>query len=80
MITAQQAADISAKYSPELTSVWIKIKHAATHGYDCITLNHLAEQAQQALKDAGYTLYFSDCERGMSFWVVSWKDAAAKTK
>lgn len=80
MISAQHAANISANYSPDLPNVWSKIKHAATRGYDCITVNHLAEQSQQALKTAGYTLYFDDCDRGMSFWVVSWKDAAAETK
>lgn len=80
MISAQHAANISANYSPDLFDVWSKIKHAATRGYDCITVHYLAETAQQTLKNAGYTLYFDECDRGMSFWVVSWKDAAAKTK
>lgn len=82
MISAQQAADISAnslKHS-SLHLIWEKIKCAATRGCDCITVDYITETAQQTLKDAGFSLYFDECDRGMSFWVVSWKDAAAKTK
>jgi|LakMenEpi03Aug12_release.lakeMendotaPanAssembly.Ray.scaffolds.fasta_scaffold2001675_1 hypothetical protein len=82
MISAQQAAKIMAEYSPslQLHLVWNKIKSAALRGHSCITVDHLSEQAQQELLNAGYALHLDECNRGTSFWVVSWKDAAVETK
>lgn len=82
MISAQQAAKIMAEYSPsmQLHLAWDKIMHAARRGHSCTTIDHLSEQAQQELLNAGYALHLDECSRGMSFWVVSWKDAAVETK
>lgn len=78
MISAQQAALMHAHESKDLQLhfVYEDIANAARKGLHCITYkNYLGTKAVDELQQQGYQVIFDECDRGTSFWVISWKHA-----
>lgn len=78
MISAQQAAKLFSAYSSglQLQFVYDKIATAARQGLQSVVYDkYLSTAAVEELQQQGYKLYHDECERGMSFWVISWKHA-----
>lgn len=78
MISAQQAALMYAHESKDLQLhfVYEDIANAARKGLHCIThKNYLSTRAIDELQRLGYKIYYDDCDRGTSFWVISWEHA-----
>ena len=78
MISAQQAAKLFAEYSSglQLHFIYDKIADAARRGLQCTVYDgYLSPAAVEELHQQGYKLHLDECNRGMSFWVISWKHA-----
>lgn len=76
MITAKQAHDLMIdSLQGELNVISEQITRSANSGKDSTVLYYISPQAQQVLTNAGYQVCYDDCERGTSFYAISWKNA-----
>jgi hypothetical protein len=75
MISATQAAAMTADESTtlQLRRTHEAIVQAARKGHHCATVKHLELETIDELQRIGYKIYYDDCDRGTSFYIISWK-------